>query len=61
MSDDEIELEEWDEDIVIDVRRFALEQALMAHMHKRDAPVDAKAVFALAERFVSYVLGELEP
>ncbi len=61
MNDDDMEVEEWDEDIVIDVRRFALEQALMAHMHKRDAPVDANAVFALADRFVSYVLGEVEP
>ena len=33
-DDDEV----WDEDVVIDVRRFALEQALMAHMHKRDTP-----------------------
>lgn len=61
MNDDDMEVEEWDEDIVIDVRRFALEQALMAHMHKRDALVDANAVFALADRFVSYVLGEVEP
>lgn len=62
MSDnEEFEVEEWDEDIVIDVRRFALEQALMAHMHKRDAAVDVKAVMALADRFVNYVLGELEP
>jgi hypothetical protein len=56
-DDDEV----WDEDIVIDVRRFALEQALLAHMHKREAPVDANAVFALAERFVNYVLGEASP
>ncbi len=48
----------WDEDVVIDVRRFALEQALLAHMHKRDAPVDAAAVIGLADRFVNYVLGE---
>lgn len=51
----------WDEDTVIDVRRFALEQALMAHMHKRDAPVDTGAVLALADRFVNYVLGEEGP
>ena len=56
-DDDEV----WDEDVVIDVRRFALEQALMAHMHKRDAPVDAAAVFALADRFANYVLGEPSP
>lgn len=51
----------WDEDIVIDVRRFALEQALMAHMHKREGAIDANAVFALADRFVNYVLGEQSP
>ncbi|HCK83303.1 MAG TPA: hypothetical protein DHW63_01910 [Hyphomonadaceae bacterium] len=56
-DDDEV----WDEDVVIDVRRFALEQALMAHLHKRDAPVDAAAVFALADRFANYVLGEPSP
>ena len=56
-DDDEV----WDEDVVIDVRRFALEQALMAHMHKRDTPVDAAAVFALADRFANYVLGEPSP
>lgn len=57
----EDDVEEWDEDLVIDLRRFALEQALLAHMHKRDAAVDANAVFALADRFVNYVLGEQEP
>lgn len=60
MSDDN-DAEEWDEDLVIDLRRFALEQALMAHMHKRDAPVDLTALFALADRFVNYVLGEQDP
>jgi hypothetical protein len=57
--EDDVEL--WDEDIVIDVRRFALEQALMAHMHKRDGAVDPGAVFALADRFVNFVLGEDKP
>lgn len=57
--EDEVEL--WDEDIVIDVRRFALEQALMAHLHKRDGAVDPNAVFALADRFVNFVLGEEKP
>lgn len=57
----EEDAELWDEDIVIDVRRFALEQALMAHMHKRDSAVDAGAVFALADRFLNYVLGEEKP
>ncbi len=61
MSDEFDDDEVWDEDVVIDVRRFALEQALMAHMHKRDAPVDAAAVFALADRFANYVLGEPSP
>ncbi len=55
------EEELWEEDVVIDVRRFALEQALMAHMHKRDSAVDANAVFALADRFLNYVLGEEKP
>ena len=57
----EDEAEEWDEDLVIDLRRFALEQALLAHMHKRDAAVDANAVFSLADRFVNYILGEQQP
>ncbi len=57
--DDDVEL--WDEDVVIDVRRFALEQALMAHMHKRDSAVDPNAVFTLADRFVNFVLGEDKP
>ncbi len=57
----EEDVELWDEDVVIDVRRFALEQALMAHMHKRDSAVDAAAVFALADRFLNYVLGEEKP
>lgn len=58
MADDFEDEEVWDEDIVIDVRRFALEQAVLAHLHKRDAPADAGAIFALADRFVAYVLGE---
>lgn len=58
MADDFEDEEVWDEDIVIDVRRFALEQAVLAHLHKRDVPADAAAIFALADRFVAYVLGE---
>jgi hypothetical protein len=61
MSDDMDDDDVWDEDIVIDVRRFALEQALLAHIYKRETAVDANAVFALADRFVSYVLGEERP
>jgi hypothetical protein len=61
MSDDFDDDDVWDEDVVIDVRRFALEQALMAHMHKRDSAVDPAAVFTLAERFVNFVLGEQNP
>lgn len=57
----EAENDEWDEDMVMDLRRFALEHALLAHMHKRDAPVDAAALFVLADRFVNYVLGEQAP
>ena len=46
MSDDEGE--EWDEDIVIDLRKFAVEQATIIHLHKRDGAADANAVFTLA-------------
>jgi hypothetical protein len=61
-ADEEFEDDEvWDEDVMIDVRRFALEQALLAHLHKRDAPVDANALFALADRFVAYVFGAETP
>lgn len=61
MAHDADEGEEWDEDMVMDLRRFALEQALMAHMHKRDQPVDPAALFVLADRFVNYVLGDQTP
>lgn len=59
MSDDEGE--EWDEDIVIDLRKFAVEQATIIHLHKRDGAADANAVFTLADRIVNYVLGEQDP
>lgn len=53
--------EEWDEETVLDLRRFAFEQALTAHIHKRDAPTDIAAVFVLADRIVAYCLGDLSP
>jgi len=59
MSDDDGE--EWDEDIVIDLRKFAVEQATVLHLHKRDSAPDADAVFKLADRIVNYVLGEQDP
>lgn len=58
---DEAQSDEWDEDVVFELRRFALEQALVAHMHRRDAPVDVAEVFKLADRMVNYVLGDLTP
>lgn len=58
MADDFEDEEVWDEDVIVDVRRFALEQAVLAHLHKRDAPADPAAIFVLADRFVAYVLGE---
>ena len=58
---DEPEGDEWDEEMIVELRRFALEQALLAHMHKRDAQVDPAALFVLADRFVHYVLGDQNP
>jgi hypothetical protein len=58
---DDAEGEDWDEDMVMDLRRFALEQALIAHIHKRDTPIDPGALFVLADRFVNYVLGDQTP
>lgn len=53
--------EEWDEDVVIEVRRFAVEQALTAHLHKRDSAADLTSVFNDADRIVKYILGEIDP
>lgn len=60
MSDD-FANDEWDEDTMIEVRRFGLEHALMAHLHKREAPADLGTVFKDADRIVNYVLGDLNP
>lgn len=57
----EAESEAWDEETMIELRRFALEQALMAHMHKRDQPTDLGRVFQDADRIVNYVVGDLNP
>lgn len=61
MSDDYTPNDEWDEETMIEVRRFGLEHALMAHLHKRDAAADLGAVFKDADRIVNYVLGDLTP
>lgn len=53
--------DEWDEDTMIEVRRFGLEHALLAHLHKRDAPADLATVFKDADRIVNYVLGDMNP
>jgi hypothetical protein len=49
----------WDEETMIELRRFGLEQAMMAHLAK-GAP-DLGAVFRDADRIVNYVLGDLTP
>ncbi|MEZ5994670.1 MAG: hypothetical protein R3C25_02860 [Hyphomonadaceae bacterium] len=63
MADDDFApSDEWDEEVMIEVRRFGLEQALMAHLHKRDAAgADLSSVFKDADRIVNYVLGDLTP
>lgn len=61
MAEDFAPNDEWDEDVMIETRRFAFEHALMAHMHKRDAAVDLGVVFKDADRIVNYVLGDLNP
>lgn len=53
--------EPWDAETMLDIRRFAFEQALLAHLHKRDGGADMAAVFALSDRIVAYVVGELNP
>jgi hypothetical protein len=51
----------WDQETMMELRRFAFEQALIAHMHKRDAPVDLARLFQEADRVVNYVVGDLNP
>lgn len=56
---DETTDDSWDEETMIELRRFGLEQAMMAHLAK-GAP-DLAAVFRDADRVVNYVLGDLTP
>ena len=60
-SDDFITDDEWDEDVMVEVRKFGLEHAMMAHLHKRDGAPDLNAVFKDADRIVNYVLGDMNP
>lgn len=53
--------DEWDEEVMIEIRRFGLEHALLAHLHKRDSAADLSTVFKDADRIVNYVLGDLTP
>lgn len=61
MASEDFAADEWDEEVMIEARRFGLEHALMAHLHKRDAPADLGAVFRDADRIVNYILGDLNP
>ena len=58
---DETTDESWDEETMIELRRFGLEQAMMAHLAKPGAAPDLGAVFRDADRIVNYVLGDLAP
>jgi hypothetical protein len=60
-SDEIIQSDEWDEEMMVEVRKFGLEHALMAHLHKRDGAADLSAVFKDADRIVNYVLGDVNP
>lgn len=53
--------DDWDQETMIELRRFALEQAVIAHTNKSGAAVDLGQVFKDADRIVNYVVGELEP
>ncbi len=53
--------DEWDEEVMIEIRRFGLEHALLAHLHKRESAADLTTVFKDADRIVNYVLGDLTP
>jgi hypothetical protein len=58
---DEATDDSWDEETMIELRRFGLEQAMMAHLAKPGSAPDLAAVFRDADRIVNYVLGDLEP
>jgi hypothetical protein len=60
-SDDFGASDEWDEEVMVEVRKFGFEHAMLAHLHKRDGAADLSAVFKDADRIVGYVLGELNP
>ncbi len=53
--------DEWDEEVMVEIRKFGLEHAMMAHLHKHDGAADLGAVFKDADRIVNYVLGDLTP
>lgn len=57
----EFDVDVWDQETMMELRRFALEQALVAHTHKRDAPADLGRIFQDADRIVNYVVGDLNP
>jgi len=56
---EEIANDSWDEETMIELRRFGLEQAMIAHLAKGSP--DLGAVFRDADRIVNYVLGDLQP
>lgn len=60
-SDDFGADDEWEEEVMVEVRKFGLEHALAVHQGKGAANVDLGAVFKDADRIVSYVLGDLNP
>lgn len=51
--------DEWDEEMLLELRRFGLENALGFHQLKGN--VDLGAVFKDADRIVNYVLGDMTP
>jgi hypothetical protein len=61
MSDETAGDEEWDSETVVELRRFALEQAIVTLTHGRTGPVDPADLFKLADRFVNYIVGDLTP
>ncbi len=60
-SDDFAADDEWEEEVMVEVRKFGLEHALMAHLHKREGAADLTTVFKDADRIVNYVLGDMNP
>ena len=60
-SDEGFVSDEWDEEMMVEVRKFGLEHALAVHQGRGAANVDLGAVFKDADRIVGYVLGELNP